>query len=219
MLENTNNFKYLKIYTFIFLLVGIDQLLKIWVKLNMHVYQKITLLPNILEFRFIENEGMAMGIKYGGEFGRVNLTCTRIIIVFISIFLIRFAVKNKIHKKLIIAFLFLFAGLIGNVLDNIFYGAFFSESIPFYYSPAYILPKIEPTNLFFGKVVDMLYIPFLQKLFLPTWLPFFGGKHINIFNYVFNIADLLSSIGLLLFLYNRNILLKTIYKIKNNFVK
>ena len=45
LLENKNNFKYLKIYTFIFLLVGIDQLLKIWVKLNMQVYQKITPTP------------------------------------------------------------------------------------------------------------------------------------------------------------------------------
>lgn len=212
------NYTYFKIYAFIFLLVGIDQLLKIWVKLHLYIYQKIIIIPTLIELRFIENEGMAMGIKYGGEFGRVNLTCTRIIIAIISVFLIRFAVKNKIHKKLIFAYLFLFAGLIGNVLDNIFYGAIFSESIPFTNLPAYILPHFETPKLFFGKVVDMLYIPFLQKIYLPTWIPFLGGKHLNIFNYIFNIADLLSSIGLLFFLYNRKILLKTIYKIKNNFV-
>ena len=43
-------------------------------------------------------------------------------------------------------------------------------------------------NLFFGKVVDMLYFP-IWNGDLPAWLPIWGGKPFTFFNAIFNVAD------------------------------
>src|SRR5690606_18473376 len=55
------------------------------------------------------------------------------------------------------------------------------------------------SSLFHGKVVDMLYFPFIEGN-VPDWLPIWGGEHFLFFRPVFNIADSAISIAVLLIL-------------------
>ncbi len=48
------------------ILVVIDQVIKIVVKTNMQIGQHIYVIGNWFQILFIENEGMAFGMKFGG---------------------------------------------------------------------------------------------------------------------------------------------------------
>ena len=59
------------------------------------------------------------------------------------------------------------------------------------------------SDLFYGKVVDMLYFPFWDGI-LPEWIPFIGGNDFTFFQYIFNPADAFISIGVaLLFIFSK----------------
>jgi signal peptidase II len=58
-------------------------------------------------------------------------------------------------------------------------------------------------DVFYGKVVDMLYFPLYDDT-LPEWIPFWGGDHFTFFEPVFNVADTAISTGVvLLLLFNK----------------
>ena len=77
---------------------------------------------------FIENEGMAFGLKFGGKVGKYILSIFRIAMVGFLIMLLRDIIKEKTSVGLQISFALIIAGAIGNILDSAFYGLIFSES-------------------------------------------------------------------------------------------
>jgi len=50
-----------------------DQALKIWVKTNMYLGQEFSVLGNWFIMHFTENPGMAFGLEFGGELGKIAL--------------------------------------------------------------------------------------------------------------------------------------------------
>ena len=85
----------------------------------------------------------------------------------------------------------------GNIIDSVFYGVIFDDSFT---GVATLFTEKPYGNLFFGKVVDMLYFPMWQGA-LPSWLPIWGGKPFTFFNAIFNIADSAIFIGVCLLLF------------------
>ena len=59
-------------------LVVIDQVIKILVKTNMSIGEHFSVIGNWFQILFIENEGMAFGMKFGGMVGKFLLTTFRI---------------------------------------------------------------------------------------------------------------------------------------------
>ncbi|MEZ4740037.1 MAG: signal peptidase II [Flavobacteriales bacterium] len=55
-----------------------DQVLKVWVKLNFFYDSAIPILGDKGYLHFIENRGMAFGMEFGGEWGKLVLTLFRI---------------------------------------------------------------------------------------------------------------------------------------------
>ena len=53
------------------LLVVIDQVIKILVKTNMTIGEHFNVLGDWFQILFIENEGMAFGMKFGGSVGKL----------------------------------------------------------------------------------------------------------------------------------------------------
>ena len=141
---------------------------------------------------FTENNGMAFGMEFGGDWGKLALSLFRIVFVgFIASYLLKLIRKNA-DNILITSFSLILAGAIGNILDGVFYGVLFSES---YHQLASFLPEGGGyAPLFFGRVVDMFYFP-IFKGYLPEWLPFWGGDYFVFFRPVFNIADAAISVG------------------------
>jgi signal peptidase II len=177
-----------------------DQALKFWVKTNMLYQEQIPMIGSWFRLFFIENEGMAWGWKFGGEWGKMALTLFRLVAVIFGIFYLRSVVKKKMHPGFIICASLIFAGALGNLIDSLFYGMIFSQS-----DVGFPLAKAFPqaggyAGFLHGRVVDMLYLPVIEDKILPSWIPIWGGERFTFFSPIFNIADASISIGVILLL-------------------
>lgn len=180
----------------------IDQISKIWVKTNMYLNESITVFDDWFFIHFIENPGMAFGLEFGGETGKILLSLFRIVaIVFIGIYL-RNLVRKDSPKGLIISVALVFAGAAGNIIDSTIYGLIFSESPPMRELATMFPEGGGYAGLLQGKVVDMLYFPIIDSTW-PEWVPVLGGDRLQFFRPIFNIADSSITIGMALILINQ----------------
>jgi len=165
----------------IFIVLLIDQVSKIYIKLNFALGESVQVF-SWFEILFVENPGMAFGMEFGGSAGKLFLTIFRIVAVGALAFYIHSLIKNNKRTGYILAISLFLAGAAGNIFDSVFYGKLFSES---HGMAATFLPETGGyASLFHGKVVDMLYFPLFT---FPQWVPFVGGD--VFFSPVFNIAD------------------------------
>ncbi len=179
-------------------IIFVDQAAKFYIKLNFFAGEEHNVLGNWFKLHFVENEGMAWGWKFGGNFGKIALTLFRLIAVIWGSFLLRDFIRKKMHRGFIICAALIYAGALGNLIDSLFYGLIFESSNPFSQNVAQILPAAGGyAGLFHGKVVDMLYFPIITNAHFPTWVPFVGGDEFEFFRPVFNIADMSISTGVL----------------------
>ena len=165
--------------------VVIDQISKLMVKgfsvpflkldfHGMYVGQRIPLLGDLFNITFVENPGIAFGIDFGESF-KILISIFSIIA---GIFLLIYLYNNRdktLGFRLAVALIL--GGAIGNLFDRIFYGVIYG------YGP-----------LFYGKVVDFFNIK-LFNIFIFERL--FGS-------YVFNVADIAVTSGVILLLYSLN---------------
>lgn len=182
----------------ILLVLVSDQVLKFWIKTSMTIGQEIHVFGNWFILHFTENEGMAFGLTFGGETGKLLLSLFRIIaVIIIGIYIYRL-LKRSSHPGLVISFSLILAGALGNIIDSAFYGMIFSHSS--YHTVATLFPPDGGYSSFLhGKVVDMFYFPIIQTT-LPHWFPINGGQQFIFFRPVFNIADASITTGVFMLL-------------------
>jgi signal peptidase II len=183
----------------------IDQILKIWIKTHLQYGEGFNLLgQEWAKIQFVENEGMAFGLSYGGVIGKYILSIFRIIMAVFLSYLLYTLYKTGEKKSLIFSFSLIVAGAIGNILDCIFYGLIFSESHYHGGLAQFVAFGSGYAPVFQGKVVDMLYFPMINTI-LPNWVPFWGGERFEFFRPVFNIADSAITVGVIsILLFNRS---------------
>ena len=178
----------------VFLVLLIDQIIKIAVKTNMRIGDDIVITDWFL-ILFIENNGMAWGMELGSK---LFLSVFRIIAVALIIYYIVKLVKAKADRRYIALISMICAGAFGNIVDSLLYGQIFTESTPWSvatlteFGHGYAAPLM-------GKVVDMFYFPIIDTM-LPEWVPFWGGEHFIFFSPIFNFADASISVGVILIL-------------------
>jgi signal peptidase II len=183
----------------IFLVILADQALKIWIKTSFpfgHVMNVLGL--SWFRLYFIENEGMAWGWKFGGDWGKMLLTLFRLVAVIFGTWYLGKIVKERYSKGFIICAALIYAGALGNLIDSMFYGMIFEQTT--YTQVAKAFPAGGGyAGFLHGHVVDMLYFPMIQSSF-PKWIPFVGGQPFEFFSPIFNIADASISVGVLILL-------------------
>ncbi|MBK7522773.1 MAG: lipoprotein signal peptidase [Saprospiraceae bacterium] len=180
--------KWIAILTITLVLV-IDQASKIWVKTHILYGDGFDMfgLP-WAKIHFIENEGMAFGLSYGGLTGKYILSIFRILMAGFLIYLLKNILEKKEPTGFIVAFSLVIAGAVGNIIDSMFYGLIFSESY-FHGGLATLFPQEGGYGSFLtGKVVDMFYFPMFEITW-PEWIPLIGGDRFEFFRHVFNVAD------------------------------
>lgn len=201
-----------KVFWVTLIVLLLDQISKFYIKLNFEYGESVELL-SWFHLHFIENPGMAYGLQFGGETGKLVLSLLRIgFIIAIGVVLYNWSKKYRSNFLLIPAGM-IFAGAIGNVLDGAFYGLIFDKGTHFNVDAGryenYMWEGLAKANfegytgVLRGSVVDMLYFP-LFEVDLPEWVPFYGGTHFSFFDPVFNIADAAISVGLAILLLFRN---------------
>ncbi|MFT4023846.1 MAG: lipoprotein signal peptidase [Flavihumibacter sp.] len=195
----------------ILLILVADQVIKIWVKTHMPLsyhwdvsHQPVTPYDRGIrpfgekaewcQIYFVENEGMAWGLKFGGGLGKMALTLFRMVAVVFGVWFIREIIRKKHHPGFILCVGLIFAGALGNLIDSMFYGLIFEEST--YTSVAKLFPPKGYAGFLHGKVVDMFYFPIIRSTY-PSWVPFVGGDDFEFFSPVFNLADASISVGVI----------------------
>jgi len=183
------------------LVLTADQWLKIWVKTNMYLSQEFPVLGNWFYIHFTENKGMAFGMEFGGDWGKLALSLFRIFAVCgIGYYLFKVLPKDA-HKGLKVSVALIFAGAIGNILDSVFYGVVFNDS--FNQIASFMPEEGGYAPFLYGWVVDMFWFPLMEGNF-PEWMPIWGGEHFMFFRPVFNIADAAISVGIgAVFVFNK----------------
>ena len=186
------------------LLVVIDQVIKVLVKTNMALGERFSLLGDWFQILFIENEGMAFGMSFGGVVGKLVLTVFRLVLfIALCCWIRKLSIRGeefddtrpRVPTGVLAGLTLITAGAFGNIVDSLFYGVLFSESLPGVVAAfgGQYAPLLQ------GKVVDMFYFPLFTW---PDWVPWLGG-HI-FFEPVFNFADSCVTVGaiyLILFQY------------------
>lgn len=171
----------------------LDQVLKLWIKLNMTLGQEFPIFGDRGIIHFTENNGMAFGMELGGELGKLALSLFRIIAIAAIAYAIIYMAKRDYHKGLLLSVSLIFAGALGNMIDSAFYGMLFSEST--WYDKAVLFPAEGGYSSFLhGKVVDMFYFPLISGHY-PSWIPIWGGEDFIFFRPVFNLADAAITVG------------------------
>lgn len=169
--------KILKYLLIALAVIAIDQTSKLLVHKYMYLHEEVNVVGEWFKLHYLLNPGMAFGIKWESEFGKLALTIFRIFAMFgIGYYLVTM-IKKQSHAGFLICLALILGGAVGNVIDSTFYGVLLDNA-----------PFDAPTPWFHGQVIDMLFFP-LFNFTWPEWVPLIGGQDFLFFSPVFNIAD------------------------------
>jgi signal peptidase II len=100
------------------LIVILDQLSKFIVHSTMNLYDSFQVIPYLLNFTYIRNEGIAFGIYFEGA-----ETIFIVLPILITIYLFYLLKSEEFQDKFSqIALFLIIAGAVGNIIDRIFRG-------------------------------------------------------------------------------------------------
>jgi signal peptidase II len=181
----------------IFLVLLVDQAIKFYIKTHFFLGEEYHVAGNWFIIHFTENNGMAFGMEFAGNYGKLFLSSFRIIAVFAIAWYLYDLVRQQAPNGLVISIALILAGALGNIIDSTFYGRMFSDS-------NYEIAKFMPAEggyagLLHGRVVDMFYFPIIEGHF-PGWFPVWGSEEFIFFRPVFNFSDASITIGVIMIL-------------------
>ena len=98
-------------------LVGIDQLIKLWATVTLQPMGVMPLIPNVVELRFVLNQGMAFSLLSGKQLFLILATSAALLLVAYVLF---FRSRGKYLQQA--ALILVLGGGIGNLIDRVLNG-------------------------------------------------------------------------------------------------
>ena len=118
------------------LIIIVDQALKIWIKTSYPLGEVTRVFGsgegrdfNGFKLYFVENPGMAWGMRFWGENGKLILTVFRLLAVIFGSWYLKRIVQQKYSRGFIICASLIYAGALGNLIDSMFYGVLFDKGM------------------------------------------------------------------------------------------
>ncbi len=100
-------------------LIGLDQLSKLWARSVLKGGADITVVPKLLSFSYLENRGAVWGIFQGKKMFLILLTA----VIFFAVLLIYFKLPmDGRYNPARIVLVFIAAGGLGNLIDRVIFG-------------------------------------------------------------------------------------------------
>lgn len=100
------------------IIVALDQTTKLMVKASFFLGESMEVLGNLLRFTYIENPGMAFGIRIGGKYFFTVFAAIATVVIMVYLYRIR---REKLPARLSLALIL--GGAIGNLIDRFAYGS------------------------------------------------------------------------------------------------
>jgi signal peptidase II len=185
--------KYLKYFGIAFLVIALDQVVKMLVHFEMDFGTpgQIPIFGDWFKLHYTTNPGMAFGMELGSEYGKMILTSFRLVAMVGIGYYLHYIIEKKNHPIYILCISLILGGAIGNLVDSVFYGVWLNNA-----------PYNAPTPWFHGQVVDMFYFDIWEG-YIPDWIPLWGGSYTALWP-IFNIADASIFIGVAIILIYQN---------------
>jgi signal peptidase II len=210
--------RYLITFGIVFLVLIIDQIVKIWIKTSFaYDDPSVSLIGDWFRLNYVENQGMAFGTQLGGGmWGKLLLSLFRIgAITAIIIYILKQIRRKEVKLEFLIVSGLVLAGAAGNLFDSMFYDFMFRD----YFDPCVSYNQVEGSGIYaecsyygyteqvevrhrgflFGNVVDM----FQFYAVWPSWVPWLGGS--QVFPAIWNVADFAISVGVILVLLRQKV--------------
>ncbi len=201
--------RYVIVLAVVFIVLLLDQALKIWVKSSLSYADSIPLIGDWFHLNYVENQGMAFGATLGGGiWGKLVLSVFRMVAIGAIAYYIVTQIKQKAKMEFLVVGALVFAGALGNLIDSMFYDFFFEFDpclnfnhlkgsgiwMECVYADYGFSEQVEVRNtgFLFGNVVDM----FQFQVSWPSWVPWLGGD--QVFPAIWNLADAAISVGVIL---------------------
>lgn len=195
----------------VFLVLLIDQIIKVWIKTSFEYSDpSVPLLGDWLQLNYVENQGMAFGATFGGGiWGKLLLSVFRLVAIGAIIYYLYQQIKKKQSTEFLIVIGLILAGATGNLIDSMVYDFIFEfdPCLSFnqlegsgnwqtceYFEDYGEKVEVRNTGFLFGNVVDM----FQFNATWPSWVPWLGGG--QVFPAIWNVADAAISVGVILVL-------------------
>lgn len=143
----------------IILLVAADQLTKFLIWAPIPDNSTVQIIPGILNFTKIKNEGASFGMLQGARVFFIIMTV--VVLIAAGYFMIRYRKKQSRYFKIVIAVVF--AGALGNLIDRVAYG-YVRDFIDFCFVDfwKYVF-NIADAALVIGAILLCIYLLFFLK--------------------------------------------------------
>lgn len=185
VLPPLNKWKLILPLTILFVCIALDQWMKVYIKTHFAMNEVHNVFGHWFQLYFIENNGMAFGLEWGGKAGKLLLTGFRLAVSCFGAWYLWKNIRNGAPYGLLIAISLIMAGALGNIIDSVFYGVWFKDR------------NLYEGGYFMGHVVDMFYAPIIEGHF-PTWFPIWKGESFTFFSPIWNGADACITIGVVI---------------------
>ncbi len=105
------------------LVVGCDQLSKVWILQNFELYESTVIIPGLFNLTFLRNTGAAFGMFAGHAAGGRQLFFIGVAVVALVVILVMQRRLGRQNSFYTISLGFIGGGAVGNLIDRVLYGS------------------------------------------------------------------------------------------------